>query len=488
MPCVPFAPFDSFRMIHQRYDAIVVGSGPNGLAAAITLAQMGHSVLVIEARSTIGGGLRSSPLTLPGFTHDVCSAIHPLAIASPFFRSIDLKPHGLEWIQPEIPLAHPLDDGTAALLHRSVADTAKHLRADGPAYRQLLEPIVCNMDTLLEDVLAPPRVPRHLAVTARFGLRAIQSANGLAKRKFGHEPARALWAGLAAHGVLPLESTLSSAAGLLLGAAGHAYGWPLPRGGAQQVANALADYLRSLGGEVATDRPVESLRELPAVRVVLLDVTPSQLDQIAGDVLPEHYRRKLLRFRHGPGVFKVDWALSAPVPWRATDCARAATVHVGGTLDEVASAERAAFHGETNHRPFVLVVQPSLFDPSRAPQGQHILWAYCHVPHGSTADMTEQIEAQIERFAPGFRGLVLARHTMAPADFNRYNANYVGGDITGGIMDLRQVLARPVLSRCPYAVPAANLFLCSSSTPPGPGVHGMCGYHAARAAMRVLRK
>ena len=475
-------------MIQERYDAVVVGSGPNGLAAAITLAQMGHSVLVIEARPTIGGGLRSAPLTLPGFTHDVCSAIHPLAIASPFFRSLDLKPHGLEWIQPEIPLAHPLDDGTAVLLQRSVRETAEHLGGDGLAYRRLLEPLVRNMNALLEDVLAPPRFPQHPVITARFGLRALQSAHGLATRKFREEPARALLAGLAAHGVLPLESTLSSAAGLLLGAAGHAYGWPLPRGGAQRLANAMADYLRTLGGDVATDWTVASLRELPAARVVLLDVTPSQLDQIAGDVLPAHYRRNLLRFRHGPGVFKVDWALSAPAPWRAADCAKAATVHVGGTLGEVSSAERAAFQGDTNQRPFVLVVQPSLFDPSRAPPGQHTLWGYCHVPHGLTADMTEQIEAQIERFAPGFRGLVLARHTMAPADFNRYNANYVGGDITGGIMDLRQVLARPVFSRCPYAVPAANLFLCSSSTPPGPGVHGMCGYHAARAAMRVLQK
>ena len=415
-------------------------------------------------------------------------ARNPLAIASPFFRSLDLEPHGLEWIQPEIPLAHPLDDGTTVLLERSVRETAERLRGDGPAYRRLLEPLVRHMDALLEDVLAPPHIPRHPVITARFGLRAIQSAHGLATRKFREEPARALWAGLAAHGVLPLESTLSSAAGLLLGAAGHTHGWPLPRGGAQQLANAMADYLRTLGGEVATDWTVASLRELPASRVVLLDVTPSQLDQIAGDVLPEHYRRKLRTFRHGPGVFKVDWALSAPVPWRAAACAKAATVHVGGTLGEVASAERAAFHGETNQRPFVLVVQPSLFDPSRAPQGQHILWGYCHVSHGSTADMPEQIEAQIERFAPGFLGLVLARHTMAPADFNRYNANYVGGDITGGIMDLRQVLARPVFSRCPYAAPAANLFLCSSSTPPGPGVHGMCGYHAARAAMQVLRR
>lgn len=465
-------------------DAIVVGSGPNGLAAAITLARAGRSVLVVEAAATVGGGMRTAELTLPGFRHDVCSAIHPLGVASPFFSRLPLRDHGLEWIEPPAALAHPFDDGTAAVLERSFEATGATLGGDARAWARLMQPLVARSGTILEEILGPLRLPRAPLTLSRFGLEAIQPASGIARRRFREPPARALFAGLAAHSMLPLEQRPSASFGLVLGLLGHAVGWPLPRGGSQSIADALASYLRSLGGELETGRRVDSLDELPQSRAVLLDVTPRELLRITGARLPDGYRRKLQGYRYGPGVFKLDLALDGPIPWRAAECARAATVHLGGTLDEIAVSESAMSRGLTPDRPYVLVAQQSLFDPSRAPEGKHTAWAYCHVPNGSTVDMTGRIEAQIERFAPGFRDLILARHTMGPAELEAYNPNYAGGDINGGLQDLRQLFTRPVARRVPYSTPAPGIFICSSATPPGGGVHGMCGYWAARGALR----
>jgi phytoene dehydrogenase-like protein len=468
-----------------RYDAIVVGSGPNGLAAATTLAEAGRSVLVLEAADRLGGGARSAELTLPGFVHDVCSAIHPLGVGSPFFRTLPLARHGLDWIQPELPLAHPLDDGSAVLLERSVEATAQSLGADGAAYRRLMTRSVADWERLAPDLLGPLRLPRHPIAQARFGLLGMRSARRLAESVFQTDRARALFAGLAAHSILPLEKPFTAAFGLVLGILGHAVGWPLPRGGSQRITDALAAHLRGLGAELATGTRVGSLDELPPARAILCDVTPRQLLQLAGDRLPSGYRRRLARYRYGPGVFKLDLALAGPVPWHARECTRAGTVHLGGTLPEIAESEAAVWRGQHPERPYVLVAQQSLFDPSRAPAGRHTLWAYCHVPNGSQQDMSERILAQLERFAPGCRELVLARHAMGPARFEQYNANFVGGDINGGAQDLSQLFARPVLKRVPYATPVAGLYLCSASTPPGGGVHGMCGHHAARAALRA---
>jgi phytoene dehydrogenase-like protein len=469
-------------MCVSDHDAVVVGSGPNGLAAAIELARAGRSVLVREAAEQLGGGLRSAELTLPGFVHDVCSAIHPMAMASPFFRSVPLAEHGLEWIEPPLPLAHPLDGGEAVVLRRSVGETAAALGRDERAYRRTFEPLVADWRRLEGAVLGPlVRVPRHPVALARFGVEALWPAARFARRRFDGERARALFAGLAAHSILPLEKVASASFGLVLGLTGHAVGWPLPRGGSQAVADALASYLRSLGGEVVTGAPVESLDELTGTRTVLCDVTPRQFLRLAGDRLGGRYRRALERFRYGPGVFKLDWALSGPIPWAAAECGQAGTVHLGGTLEELAASER----GEARDRPFVLLAQSSLFDDSRAPEGQHTGWAYCHVPNGSSADMTEAIEVQVERFAPGFRERILARNALGPADLERRNANLVGGDIGGGSNELRQLLARPALRPVPYSTPLDGVYLCSASTPPGGGVHGMCGYLAARAALRA---
>ncbi len=474
------------RLAAGRYDAVVVGAGPNGLAAAIALARAGRSVVVLEGAATIGGGLRSQALTLPGFLHDVCSAIHPLGAGSSFFRSLPLADHGLEWIQPDIALAHPFDDGTAALLHRSLDATVAGLSEDGTAWRGLFGPIVESWERLAPDILAPLHLPRHPVALARFGVSAIRSARGLAEARFRGERARALFAGLAAHSVLPLERTATAAAGLVLGTLGHVFGWPMPRGGSQKFAEALASLLRSLGGEIVTEAQVDTLDDLPAARAVLLDVTPRQLLRIAGSRLPPRYRRVLERYRYGPGVFKLDLAMSGPVPWRADACRRAGTVHVGGTLGEIAAGEGAVWRGEHPERPYVLVAQQSLFDRVRAPAGQQTLWAYCHVPHGSGFDMAARIEAQIERFAPGFRDLVLARSALGPADLEARNPNYVGGDIGGGVQDLGQMFRRPVLTLAPYRTPVPGLYLCSSSTPPGGGVHGLCGAHAAAAVLADL--
>jgi phytoene dehydrogenase-like protein len=472
----------------RAHDAIVVGAGPNGLAAAIAMAQAGRSVLVLEAAATVGGGTRSAELTLPGFRHDVCSAIHPLALGSPFLRRLPLAAHGLELVQPEIPLAHPLADGSSVALHRSVDETARGLGADGDAYRELIEPIVRDWEVLVDQFVGPLRIPRHPLSTARFGLSALRSASGLARARFRGAQAQALLAGNAAHSFRPLEATATASFGLVLLMLGHAVGWPAAVGGSQAIADAMASLLRSLGGEIETDRTVRSLDELSDARAVLFDLTPRQVLAIAGEALPLRYRRALARFRYGPGAFKVDYALDGPVPWRAPDCRRAGTVHLGGTLAEIAASEADVAAGRHPQRPYVLVAQQSLFDETRAPAGAHTLWAYCHVPNGSTVDMTAAIEDQIERAAPGFRELVRARHVAGPAALEAHDANYVGGDINGGAADLRQLFARPALRLDPYATPNPRLFLCSASTPPGGGVHGMCGAYAARSALRgVLR-
>jgi len=466
----------------RSYDAVVIGSGPNGLAAAIELARAGRSVIVYEAEETIGGGARSAELTLPGFVHDICSAVHPLAAASPFFRTMPLAAHGLKWIHPPAPLAHPFDDGTVAVLERSIEQTSETLGGDAEAYRKLMKPLAASWEQLEPELLGPLRWPRHPLALARFGLRALRSARSLAEHLFKGERARALFAGLAAHSMLPLEQMATAAFGLVLGITGHRVGWPVPRGGSQRIADALASYLQSLGGEIVTGARIESVDELPPSRAVLCDVTPLQLLRLAGQRLPNGYRRQLARYRYGPAAFKMDWALDGPIPWKAADCARAGTVHLGGTLAEIAASERAPSKGEHAEKPFVLVAQPSLFDSTRAPAGKHTAWAYCHVPNGSTFDMTDRIENQIERFAPGFRRSVLARKVTTPAGLERHNANLVGGDINGGAQDIRQLFLRPTLNL--YTAPARGLYICSSSTPPGGGVHGMCGYFAARAALR----
>jgi phytoene dehydrogenase-like protein len=465
------------------YDAVVVGAGPNGLAAAITLAGSGKRVLVLECKDTVGGGCRSAALTLPGFLHDVCSAVHPLGLASPFFRDLPLASYGLSWIESPAALAHPLDDGTAVTVERSLDATCRTLGPDADAYRRLITPVVQHWDELSADFLGPARWPRHPILLAKFGLQALRSAAGLAESAFRGERARALFAGMAAHSILPLESPLTASFGLVLAAAAHRVGWPIPRGGSQQISDALAYHLCSLGGEIKTGETVTSVDDLPAAKAILLDVTPAQVLKLAGSRLPDGYRRQLSGYRYGPGVFKMDWALSGPIPWRAAECLRAVTVHLGGTFQEIAAAERAVWNGQEPERPFVLLSQPSLFDPSRAPAGQQAVWAYCHVPNGSTVNMRERMEAQIERFAPGFQRLILSRSELDPAAMEAYNGNYVGGDIIGGVQDWRQFFTRPVARLIPYTTPAKGVFICSASTPPGAGVHGMCGYYAARAAL-----
>jgi len=462
-------------------DAVVVGSGPNGLAAAILIAKTGRHVVVLEAESDIGGGVRSAESTLPGFLHDRCSAIYPMAVASPWLRSLPLTQHGLDWITPPAAFAHPFDDGTAAVVESSVERTASSLGADAAVYGRLMAGMVRAWPSIEDVIFGPLGVPRHPFDAARFGWTAIQSASALAGQ-FGTTRGRGVIAGLGAHAMLPLDRRPSAGFALTLGAVAHLGGWPLPRGGAQRFADALASHLRSLGGTVVVNHPVRSIDDIPRARVVLCDLSPRPLLRVAGDRLPPAFRRRLERYRYGMAAFKMDWALSSPIPWRAPACTRAATVHVGGTFEEIARSEEDAWTGRISDRPFVLLAQPTIFDPSRAPAGRHIAWAYCHVPNGSTSDMSERIERQIERFAPGFRDCILGRAVTAPIDHERHNANFVGGDIGSGAADLPQLFRRPTWRW--YRTPLRGLYMCSAATPPGAGVHGMCGYHAARRAIR----
>jgi phytoene dehydrogenase-like protein len=465
-------------------DAIIVGSGPNGLTAAIVLARAGLNVSIYEAKETLGGGARTLELTLPGFRHDVCSAIHPMSVVSPFLKKLPLAEHGLEWAYSPSAVAHPLDDGTAAILVQSVDATAEHLGEDAKAYRTLMSTLAKHATELYDEILRPIRlIPHHPLLMARFGLVGLQPATRIAKR-FRTEKARALFAGAAAHSILPLTHAGSTSFGLALMLAGHATGWPAAKGGSQSIIDAMASYLRTLGCTFETNRRVRSMRDIPQARAVIFDVTPRQLAEIAGDELSSRYVRKLRKFRYGPGVFKVDWALDGPIPWKAAECAKSATVHVGGTFEEIVESEYAMSHGRTAEKPFILVAQQSVFDSTRVPVGKHTGWGYCHVPNGSTEDMTERIERQIERFAPGFRDRILARHTINTAQYEDYNPNVIGGDIAGGANTMQQFLARPFPSRDPYATPNERIFMCSSSTPPGGGVHGMCGYWAAQSALR----
>jgi phytoene dehydrogenase-like protein len=471
----------------KDYDAIVIGSGPNGLAAGITLARAGLSVVIFEAKESVGGGMRTAELTLPGFFHDICSAIHPLGIGSPFFRSLPLDKYGLEWIQPSAPLAHPFEDGSVALLERSLVETCQNLRKDGDAYRKLMAPLVDSWDSIEDDLLGPIKIPTHPFALAQFGFLAMQSANGLIKRFFKEEWAKGLFAGLAAHSILPLDKVPTAAFALILGILGHKVGWPLPKGGSQKIADALAAYFKSLGGQIVTGTNIENVDSLPKAKIILCDVTPKQLLKIASHRFPASYVKKLEKYRYGPGVFKVDWALSQPIPWKAKECLRAGTVHVGGTVEEISTSEKEIWENKSAKKPFILMAQQSLFDPSRAPPGKQTAWSYCHVPNGSTIDMTEIIEAQIEKFAPGFRDCILARHSFSPRELEEYNSNYIGGDINGGVQDLYQLFSRPTLRLVPYSTPDKQIFICSSSTPPGGGVHGMCGYHAAKAALEQIK-
>jgi phytoene dehydrogenase-like protein len=471
----------------RRYDAVIVGSGPNGFAAAITLAARGLSTLLVEARDTPGGGMRSSnELTEPGFTHDVCSAVHPLAVSSPFFRALPLESLGLEWIHPDLPLAHPLDGGRAAFMARSVEETIAPLPDnDAARYEAVFASLSNKAPALMDDLLGPfPFPPKHPLLLARFGYQAMRSGIGFAMSRFQSDEARALFAGNAAHSVLPLEQPFTAAVGIMLGITGHYAGWPFAKGGSGKIAAALARHFLSLDGEIVCHRPISHINELPEARAYLFDTSPPALASIARDKLPASYRARLSRYRYGPGVFKLDLALSHAIPWQAEACRRAGTVHVGGTIHEVAASERDAWRGRVSDRPFVLVAQQSLFDDTRAPTGKHTCWAYCHVPHGCPADMTVPILSQIERFAPGFRDTIIATHKTSPAAYERYNPNFIGGDVIGGVQDLTQLFTRPVPRLNPYTTPNPGIFLCSASTPPGAGVHGMGGHHAAKTALK----
>lgn len=467
------------------YDAIVVGSGPNGLAAAITLQQAGLSVLLVEGKDTVGGGMRTAELTLPGFHHDICSAVHPMAAGSLFFKTLPLAEHGLEYIHPPVLAAHPFDDGKAAVLKASLDETARLLGRDEEQYRRFYEPILRLWPSIAEDVLGALRIPRNPIGLARFGLKALPSAKYIS-RIFHTREAKGLWAGMAAHSLQPLSSLTTSAIGLVLTVNGHLGGWPIPKGGSQHIADALASYFRSLGGKIETGFYVTSLSQLPSAKTVLFDITPRQLLQIAGHKFSSLYKWQLNRYRYGVGVFKVDWALDGAVPFTAPECRQAGTVHLGGTFDEIAHGEQLIWKGKHPENPFVLLAQQSVFDVTRAPEGKHTVWGYCHVPHGSTVDMTAAIENQIERFAPGFRERILAKHAINTVELEEYNPNYIGGDINGGAIDLGQLFTRPALRLSPYRTSAKGLYICSASTPPGGGVHGMCGYRAAGQALRDI--
>lgn len=477
------------RLMSKRdhYDAVVVGAGPNGLAAAIALGRQFNTVLLLEAAKTIGGGSRSAELTLPGFHHDVCSAIQPLSLASPFFRQLDLPQYGLEWIQPEIPLAHPFEDGSALFLHRSLSITADAMGADGKAYKKLLQPFVDGEQRLLADILKPLGFPASPFLMARFAFHALRSLKNLVETQFQSDRTRALFAGLAAHAMIPLEQTATAAFGIVLATLAHTVGWPIIRGGSQKLADALADCFRRGGGEIVTDRRIASMADLPKAGFYFFDVTPRQLLRIEDLGLSDNYRKRLAGFRYGPGVYKMDWALQAPIPWRADICRKAGTVHLGGSLGEIAASIRDVHAGKVSPAPYIVLAQQSLFDSSCAPAGKHTAWAYCHVPHGSTADVSTLVESRIECYAPGFREVILARNTLSAAAMEQYNPNYVGGDINGGLQDLGQLYTRPVASLHPYRTSEKNIYLCSSSTPPGGGVHGLCGYYAACDLCRRLQ-
>ncbi|MFT4111814.1 phytoene desaturase family protein [Silvibacterium sp.] len=466
----------------------IIGSGPNGLAAAIAMAQAGYAVDVFEAEQILGGASRTLELTLPGFRHDFGSAVHPMAAGSPFFRSLPLAGHGLRWVHGLSALAHPLDDGTAVVLEQDLNESARLLGEDGPAWRRMTEPLARNWDAFAKEILGPlPLLPRHPLLLAGFGMRALLPSTILARSSFRSERTRALFAGMAAHSFLSLDAPLSSAIGIVLAASTHAVGWPVPAGGAQAIPDALAGYLRSLGGAITTGKRIASLDDLPASGsdLTFFDTAPRQLASIAGSRLPASFRQRLQRFQPGPGVFKIDYALSEPIPWTAADCRRAICLHLGGSFADIARSEDAMARGRISDRPFMILAQPSLFDPLRAPEGKHVVWVYCHVPNGCTVDRTEAIERQIERFAPGFRDCVLARHVSTPADLEAADANLIGGDISGGAMSVAQTFLRPTWKQ--YATPDPSLYLCSSSTPPGGGVHGMCGYRAAELALRRRR-
>lgn len=471
--------------VSSEFDAIVIGSGPNGMSAAIALQQAGLSVLVLEAKDSIGGGLRSAELTLPGFVHDICSAIHPLAAGSPFFNSLPLEQHGLEYIYPEVAAAHPFDDGTSTALRGSVEDTAESLGIDRETYISLLKPLVRSWPGMVKDVLGPLHFPKHPIDMAAFGLNALRSATSLAA-KFKTREARGLWAGMAAHSIQPLSNLSTSAIGLVLMATGHLKGWPVPLGGSKVIANALASYFLSLGGKIETGVHVRSMADIPPCRAVLFDLTPKQILQIAGERFSSIYSWQLRRYRYGMGVFKIDWALDGPIPFIAPECRRAGTVHLGNTFEEIEKGEELTSKGGHSEKPFVLLAQQSLFDSLRAPAGKHTAWAYCHVPNGSETDMTDAIEKQVERFAPGFRDLILAKHTMNTREIEAYNPNYIGGDINGGIIDIGQLFTRPAIRSSPYRTSARGIYICSSSTPPGGGVHGMCGYNSAKQVLKDI--
>jgi phytoene dehydrogenase-like protein len=466
-----------------KYDALVIGSGPNGLAAAICLALEGLSVKIYEASETVGGGMRTKELIKPGFHHDICSAIHPLAASSPFLKELPLQKFGLEWIHPKFPLAHPMDDGSAVIMHSSLKITAELLGNDGESYSRLMGPLSDNWDQLTKDFLGPLRFPKNPVRLATFGLQALQPATRLQKR-FSTPRAKALFAGLAAHSILPLDALATSAIGMVLGAAGHAVGWPLPKGGSQSIADAMSSYFKSLGGEIETGFPVDNMEQLPSAKAVLFDLTPRQVVEIAGDRLPSSYKKRLDGYRYGSGVFKMDYILKEPVPWKDPEVNKAGTVHLGGTFDEISHSESVISDGGHPDRPYVLIAQQSEFDDTRTPDNSHTLWAYCHVPNGSVRDMSETINNQIERFAPGFKDIIKEQKSMNTEQFHDYNANYFGGDINGGRQDIWQLFSRPVHLLNPYSIPAKGLYFCSSSTPPGGGVHGMCGYHAASLVLR----
>ena len=470
-----------------KYDAVIVGSGPNGLAAGIVLQQAGLTTLLIESRPTIGGGMRSAELTLPGYVHDICSAIHPFGVGSPFLQTLPLHEFGLEWVYPEAAVAHPFDEGTAILLKKSIEDTAQQFGKGAKSYQDLMQPIVKDWEKIAPDFLGPFTLPKYPFLFTSFGLKAVQSARSIAFRYLKEKYSRGFFAGIAAHSILPLDKVVSAGIALVLGALGHKVGWPFPKGGAQKLANAMGSYYKSLGGIIQTQFEVRAMADIPSTQVVLFDITPQQLLQLEGLDFPHLYRRQLQNYRYGPGIFKVDWALSGSIPFKAKDCLKAATIHLGGTFEEIAEAEKLPWQGQHAEKPYVLLVHQTPFDAIRAPEGKHTAWGYCHVPNGSTVDMTARIENQIERFAPGFKDTIVARHTMNTVEVNRYNANYIGGDIIGGAATLSQLFTRPAIRWSPYTTPKKGIYICSSSTPPGGGVHGMCGYHAARKVLRDLK-